>query len=154
MFRSFCSALLMTLATAMPAHAADPADVLLKADRDFAAKAQEIGVGKAFALYAAETVYMINSPEPKGPGAALEKGFPPDLQMDWAPEYAQIAASGDLGWTWGRATRRFKDKEGKLVEKNSQYMTVWHKQADGSWKFVADMGADVGPGKPLPPAKP
>jgi ketosteroid isomerase-like protein len=43
--------------------------------------------------------------------------------------------SGDLGYTWGhyKITTDGETKHGK-------YMTVWHRESDGTWKVIADMG--------------
>jgi hypothetical protein len=139
-------ATLLLVGAAAPVHAVSPSEELMAVDRAFAAKAQEIGVGKAFELYAAPTARMIALPDPKLTPEQAGKLFPPDFQMDWDPQEAFVSKSGDMGWTWGRATRKVKDKDGKLVERNSQYLSIWEKQPDGSWKFVADTGNDTGPG--------
>jgi ketosteroid isomerase-like protein len=51
-----------------------------------------------------------------------------------------MAASGDLGYTFGNYVLKAKDKDGKPVVEYGKYATVWKKQKDGSWKVVMDMG--------------
>src|ERR1051325_3783533 len=65
-------------------------------------------------------------------GAAFD-GFPSGAVLEWWPLGAEIATSGDLGCTVGEA---------RIVSLHhfSKYLTVWQRQADGSWKFVADGG--------------
>jgi len=51
-----------------------------------------------------------------------------------------VAASGDLGYAVGTWQLTGKSRKGEPVSLTGKYMTVWKKQADGSWKVVADMG--------------
>jgi ketosteroid isomerase-like protein len=66
-------------------------------------------------------------------------GFDPK-PLSWKPAYADLAASGDLGYTVGYASWPATDDKGQRVTRGSKYLTVWKKQADGSWKVAADMG--------------
>ena len=72
-----------------------------------------------------------------------------DVSLTWAPVQADMAASGDLGYTFGNYVLKTKGKEGKPVVAYGKYATVWKKQKDGSWKVVMDMGnASPAPAKP------
>jgi len=53
---------------------------------------------------------------------------------------ADMAASGDLGYTYGTYVFTSKNKEGKLVASYGKYTSIWKKQKDGQWKVVVDMG--------------
>jgi ketosteroid isomerase-like protein len=64
----------------------------------------------------------------------------PDLSLAWTPVKAEMAASGDLGYTFGNYVLKVKDKDGHPVVQYGKYATVWKKQKDGSWKVVMDMG--------------
>jgi ketosteroid isomerase-like protein len=73
----------------------------------------------------------------------------PDLSLTWAPVQAEMAASGDLGYTFGNYVLKAKDKDGKPVVEYGKYATVWKKQKDGNWKVAMDMGnASPAPAKP------
>jgi ketosteroid isomerase-like protein len=72
----------------------------------------------------------------------------PDLSLTWTPVKAEMAASGDLGYTYGTYVFKDKDKDGKLVTAYGKYATVWKKQKDGSWKVVMDMGNSAPAPKP------
>ncbi|MGA8309112.1 MAG: nuclear transport factor 2 family protein, partial [Terriglobales bacterium] len=62
---------------------------------------------------------------------------------------AEMAASGDLGYTFGNYVLKSKDKDGHAVAHYGKYATVWKKQKDGSWKVVMDMGnSSPNPAKP------
>jgi ketosteroid isomerase-like protein len=64
----------------------------------------------------------------------------PDLSLTWTPVEAEMAASGDLGYTFGHYVLKTRDKDGKAVVEYGKYATVWKKQKDGGWKVVMDMG--------------
>jgi ketosteroid isomerase-like protein len=64
----------------------------------------------------------------------------PGFTATWQSSKAELA--GDIGYTSGTYTIT----AGGMTEKG-KYVTVWKKQADGSWKVIEDIGnADVGPG--------
>jgi ketosteroid isomerase-like protein len=56
----------------------------------------------------------------------------------WNPVNAEIAQSGELGYTWGNW---------KYVAKDStyfgNYFTAWKKDANGNWKVMLDGGNDT-----------
>lgn len=60
--------------------------------------------------------------------------------LTWTPVKADMAASGDLGYTYGNYVFKHKDKAGKLITDYGKYTSIWKKQKDGSWKVVVDMG--------------
>ena len=73
----------------------------------------------------------------------------PDYHLDWEPTRGEVYPAGTVGYTTGRWTRRFKNAQGELVERHGNYLTVWGKQKDGSWKVIADGGSpDPAPAPP------
>jgi ketosteroid isomerase-like protein len=123
--------------------AVQPASGLLKADREFARYAEDHGVANAFALFAAPNATSL----PMGDAPLLGRdaivksmqNFPAG-QLKWFPVAADIASSGDLGYTWGRYEFHTRDADGKPETHHGKYVTVWKKQANGSWKYVVDIG--------------
>lgn len=116
---------------------ADPRE-LLQADSAFAALSVTSGAKQAFIAFAAEDAIAFGG----GPdltrgrqaiGAGFD-GFPAGAVLEWRPVAAEIAPSGDLGCTVGEA---------KIVSINrySKYLTIWRRQPDRTWKFVADGGS-------------
>ncbi len=63
--------------------------------------------------------------------------------LQWQPFKAEIAASGDLGYTFGGWTLKTKTKAGHDTALFGNYITIWKKQVDGSWKYVYDGGNDT-----------
>lgn len=61
-------------------------------------------------------------------------------QLKWEPAKAEIAVSGDLGFSYGTWEKPGKDKEGKETVYRGKYLTVWRRNQAGIWKVVADIG--------------
>jgi ketosteroid isomerase-like protein len=59
--------------------------------------------------------------------------------IEWHANKVGVSSSGDLGYTSGTTGMTFKDTSGKTVVYKGKYLTVWKKQADGSWKVLYDM---------------
>ncbi len=58
----------------------------------------------------------------------------------WKPLRCEVAASGELGYTFGGWTMKTKSKTGKDTLLFGDYMTVWKRQPNGSWKYIVDGG--------------
>lgn len=63
------------------------------------------------------------------------------VHVAWYPVYASVAASGDLGYTWGyyRWTSR-DDKGAPAPPADGKYLTIWRRDSSGRWKVVVDTG--------------
>lgn len=66
--------------------------------------------------------------------------WPEGTSLTWTTVKAEMAGSGDLGYTYGNYVFTSKNKEGKLVPSYGKYTSIWRKQKDGQWKVVVDMG--------------
>ena len=55
--------------------------------------------------------------------------------LSWKPVGADVAASGDLGYTWGNWKYLAPD-----TAYYGNYFTAWKKQKDGRWKVALDGG--------------
>ncbi|HEX9935873.1 MAG TPA: DUF4440 domain-containing protein [Longimicrobium sp.] len=115
------------------------AEAMAQADRDFAALAAATTVRNAFERFAAPTGVLMGGPEygPAEIGGAFEGG---NGTLEWGPIAGGAAASGDLGYTIGYAVRRGTDPDGTARTGYSKYLTIWQRQPDGKWLYVADGG--------------
>jgi ketosteroid isomerase-like protein len=59
--------------------------------------------------------------------------------LTWGPTQGDAAESGDLGWTIGTAAYHFSDPSGTYDDYET-YLTIWARQADGSWRWLLDDG--------------
>jgi ketosteroid isomerase-like protein len=129
-------------------------EALIRTDSEFSRMSETRGAAAAFAAYIApEGIVLAEYPARRGI-AAVENQFsaaPPGSRLTWKPAVAEIAESGDLGYTVG--TYELHSPAGLV--RTGKYMTVWKKQPDGSWKFVADGGTPDPPrSAPAPVATP
>ena len=116
---------------------------LMRTDEAFAKFAREHGVAEAFREFAAPdaTSFPMGESPIHGREAIYQSMLSfPKGELLWTPSAADIARSGDLGYTWGTFEFRTTDTDGKPVFHHGKYLTVWKLQPDGSWKFVADIG--------------
>jgi ketosteroid isomerase-like protein len=61
-----------------------------------------------------------------------------DVVLSWSPDYVDVSEDGTLGYTYGKYLRKNKEADGKTVESQGVFHTVWKKQSNGSWKYVWD----------------
>ena len=125
---------------------ADALASLLATERAFAAKAQVIGVGPAFAEYGhADAINMGAGAAFTEGAAAIAAGFDPEAQpgqaIDWGPDFAIVAASGDLGISFGRIVpkRRPPELAADAPLPASPFFTIWHRDTPASpWRYIAE----------------
>ena len=63
----------------------------------------------------------------------------PGFGGGWKATRVEVSRSGDLGWVTGTYELTETDASGQPMVDKGKYLEVWRKQADGSWKCVADM---------------
>lgn len=68
----------------------------------------------------------------------------PGFVMRWTPTYADVAESGDFGFSIGLYDQR-TGEEGDRVTRKGKYLTLWERQPDGTWKVRADVFNESGP---------
>ena len=130
---------LLVLASAV-AFGVDPKE-LVKMEAAFEQATLERGLDGFMSFFAEDGVVLMPNIGPVKGRAAIRKtkevGFSrPGFSLRWKPEYADIAASGDLGYTYGPYTLTFTGADGKKVTRTGRYFTIWKKQQDGSWKVM------------------
>jgi len=113
---------------------------ILETEQSFAKMAREEGMKKAFLTYAAEDAVLMRNNSlvvgKKNIELLYEKQTSKGLA--WTPDFVDVAASGDLGYTYGHYTFKSADSSGTISEDRGVFHTVWKRQSDGSWKFVWD----------------
>jgi ketosteroid isomerase-like protein len=132
------TAFVLVPALALPAAArADGFTDMIAAERAFAADALARNMRDAF-LAAAADDGVIFADGPHNAKAFWTAKTPNKTRLEWAPEAGEVAASGDLGYTYGPwlLTPEGADKPAAA----GHFFTVWQKQPDGTWHWVADKG--------------
>jgi len=138
------------------ARASGDAAALMAVDAHFASLVAEKGFAAFDGFFADDAVYLpMYEPLLEGREAIMSSFRPlfddATVRLTWKPLRADIAKSGDLGWTTGSYEVTAKDKDGATVVRHGKYVTIWRKQANGEWKAVLDGG---NPDEPPAPPKP
>lgn len=66
--------------------------------------------------------------------------------LHWTATGAEVAKSGEMGYTRGTFEAQFTDPSGKLVKEQGKYLTVW-KKVGGEWKVAVDINNSDLPAK-------
>src|SRR5215216_524949 len=134
--------ILLILIVAAVAQGQTALQEMVKTEQAFSKMAEEKNVRDAFMAFIADDGLLFRPGAVNGKKWMLENPLPPSDKrplLAWQPSYAGMATSGDMGFTTGP----WEFKNDIKDEKPSAYghfVTVWKKQADGSWKFVVDLG--------------
>jgi len=119
-------------------------EVLVKLEGEFMKAAAEKGSQGYMSFYAEDAVELPNGGGMIRGKESIAKGMgfldQKDNRLTWTPVHADMAASGDMGYTYGTYEFHSKDKDGNATVEYGKYTTVWKKQKDGSWKVAMDMG--------------
>lgn len=121
---------------AAPALAQTPnAAPIVAAERAFAADAPSMGIAGSFNKWSVPEAIVIGGGQAQRIGEAYPDGPRPadEPLLEWWPNFAGIARSGDLGFTTGGVAVNGR--------RTGHYFTVWKKQPDGSWRWVYDGGS-------------
>lgn len=139
--------LLMVCACVAPAAAQDKNRVndlksMVETERAFARTSEEKGTRESFAEFIAEDGILFRPTAVFGKKWMQEHPLPPSPTrslLSWQPIFAAVSRAGDLGYTTGPWQFKQDIKDAKPVAFGN-FMTVWRKQADRSWKFALDLG--------------
>lgn len=134
---------LLLLAVAPVAAAGDAFEEIVAAERAFAADAAARGAKAAFVAAFADDALVYT---PDGPAAARARyAARPEftVAITWAPEAAEVAASGDLGYTYGPAEYRSLG-DPAAPRSWGHYFSIWERGAGGAFQVVHDVGVSHG----------
>lgn len=147
----WCVACLLSIVVYGRAAEPDPmeaARAMVDAERKFYETGQEKGTRAAFLAFLADDG-IIFRPGPLTGKAVWEKRPESGFDLVWEPTFAAMSRSADFGYDTGPAKWRANKKEEKFTG-YGQYISVWKKQTDGSWKVALDCGIE----NPEPAGKP
>jgi ketosteroid isomerase-like protein len=68
----------------------------------------------------------------------------PGYSLTWQATRADVAASGDLGYTVGTYTMKVPNANGMLVTEKGKFQTTW-KKINGQWKVIEDTATSDAP---------
>ncbi len=111
---------------------------MVETERAFAHTAPEKGIRDSFLAFIADDGILFRPTAVNGKQFLEKQQSRPGL-LTWYPAYADISGAGDMGMTTGPWEFRQKSPDEQPVAFGN-FMTVWRKQADGTWKFAIDFG--------------
>jgi hypothetical protein len=143
-YRACWFGVLLALGSA-PAQAIEPChgdstavEEMLQSEYAFAVKAKA-SVREAFLEYLAEDSWVLQ-PGPTPARAFYAKPQPSNDELEWYPSFADVAPSGDLGFSsgpWMHSTAGTHDY--------GHFLTIWKRDADCRWRVQFDGGVDHPP---------
>ncbi len=141
----FALAFLIAAALA-PAAEPGPEQVLVRREGEFLDAVRARDIERFLAFWAEDgATFPGGAPIAVGRSAARAQweGLLADSAstMTWSPVRAEIAGSGDLGYTYGtyEIVRRVDGRE--VSRRTGKYLTVWRREKDGVWRVAADIGS-------------
>lgn len=147
---------LTPLAPALPATLVAPSrdpeslaahrESLMQAERDFARESQSVGLRAGFSRYGSVDAMNMGGAVTAGfvlgneaIAAAVSAGAPEGTSpVNWGPDRALVASSGDLGITFGIITPNAEPAPGQ-ARPRYPFFTVWRRAGPGAaWRYVAE----------------
>ena len=124
-----------------------PEKELIKTDMEFSEKSVKDGMSAAFIAYADEDVILMRDKQFPILGIKELKEYYSNIKsgnakLEWSPVKAEVSRSGELGYTFGNWIYSTKNSKDTVY---GNYVTIWKKQKDSSWKFVLDGGNTTPP---------
>ena len=114
---------------------------IMDADRAFSAMSESKGLRNAFMEFIDSNGVLLrpNSFPLVGADAVdfISQANDTAYIMTWHPKGGSIAASGELGYSYGIYSVTPKNKDTVM---QGTYVNIWKKQPDGKWKLVLDSG--------------
>ena len=110
---------------------------IINADLEFSDMCRQIGMKKAFLQYINDEGALLRPDHLPIVGAEAIKYISSlsdtSYTLSWKPSHAEIASSGDLGYTYGIFQLKLED-----TTLTGTYVNIWKKEKDGEWKFVVN----------------
>ena len=135
---------LLVMATGCAPQDTSAADAeAVKAKNDAWSKDVASKDASKFAMYYADdaTLMLPNEPVLHGIGNIKAVLVPMLQDSNFALSFQveKVEAAGNLAYTQGPYSMTVTAKDGKPFNDKGKYLTVWKKQADGSWKAIEDI---------------
>jgi ketosteroid isomerase-like protein len=117
---------------------------IVATEKAFVEMAAKEGIPAAFKSFAANDVVVLRNKKliigKEAMTQFYQKSYPSKGKetLNWEPDFADVSASGDLGYTYGKFAYTTTDSLGQTQVYNGIFHTVWKRQEDGKWKFVWD----------------
>jgi uncharacterized protein (TIGR02246 family) len=117
---------------------------------EWSAASQAKDPARFTSVYAEDAVVMLEgSPDLQGL-EAIRAGISgmmqdPNFALEFHADNIVAARSGDLAYETGTFQMTMSDPDGKPASQTGNYVVVWGKQSDGTWKVLVDAPVSSAP---------
>lgn len=116
----------------------------MQTSRDWSRVAATDSLDKILSYWADDAVVMSPGQPPIKGKAAIRAMLEstskiPGFKISWEPLSVVLSENADMGYLIEQNQVTMNDSTGKPVTEFNKCVTIWKKQADGSWKNVVDM---------------
>ena len=117
---------------------------LMQISREWSKSAATDSVEKTISYWAEDAIVMSpGQPALKGKKAIREmvesSSKIPGFKISWEPLSVSVSKGGDMAYMIEQNQIIFSDSLGKPITEYNKVVTVWRKEANGSWKNIVDM---------------
>ena len=145
--RTLVTLTLVVLASAVQAAAKPPS--IVQNEYAFVRTTAKLGIRDGFLRYFDKQAITF-APQPVNGYDFYTNKKPSATKLDWYPSFALLSASGDFGVDTGPWIAHWEDG-GKAQEAHGEWLSIWHRNAQGQWKALFDAG--IGHDKPANPVQ-
>jgi len=122
---------------------------IVESERAFSRAAAEKGTKEAFLAFMSEEAVLFRPQPVLGVQWMKERPASPGV-LSWRPVFADVSTAGDLGYTTGPYELKKSPAE-PVAASFGNYVTIWQRQPNSSWRVAIDLGtSNPPPAKPLP----
>ena len=120
------------------------AEKVMQLSKDWSKVASTGDVNKTVSYWADDAILISEGmPVLKGKEAIkkmVEESFKmPGFRISWDPQDVVVSENGDMAYIIENSQVSYSDSTGKPITQNNKAVTIWRRQADGSWKNVVDI---------------
>lgn len=137
--------ILILVASTVMAQEPDSTSALFKmreAERNFARESIMLGRNAAFVKNFAEVSVIFTDKWLTNGKQFWKNRKNAPVVLKWEPEYMDIAESGDFGISTGPWESQ-EYRPNTPVQSTGYFLTVWKKEATGTWKVILDAGSET-----------
>ena len=120
---------------------------LMQVSRDWSKSASTDDIEKTMSYWADSAIFLsAGQPTLNGKneirGMVERSGKVPGFKISWEPVSVSISESGDMAYMIEKNQVTVNDSLGRPVTKYGKGVTIWKKDAEGSWKNVVEVSID------------
>jgi ketosteroid isomerase-like protein len=117
---------------------------LMQISRDWSKSAATDSMEKILSYWAEDALVMSPGQSPIQGKTAIREMIAgtskiPGFKISWEPLSVSISKSGDMAYMIEQNQITVNDSLGKPITEFNKSVTIWRKEADGSWKNIVDM---------------